>query len=321
MAATLVADVPNAPTTSTHTKSDFAKWTIQADFLAWYASEDIASIWADIITIGNNTSSWGAPSFSFNWDYGFRLGIGSHLPHDGWDSTISWTYFRTNAKHTLSFQPDNILQPEFFAGFLSGDTPQCMSAKWGLLLNMFDWELGCSYWICKHISLHPFLGIKGGWINQSILTLYSNLTINKILTNKTGQERLKNNFWGLGPSGGVNTTWRICNFHSNFFNFFGDFSLATLWGVWKCSDKYKNSANYTSSVNTKNSSLGGLMLRAFAGIGWNVDFRKGKSHFAAKVGFETQLWIDQLRIATFQLQRLHDDLSLQGITCNCRFDF
>ncbi|NGX32247.1 MAG: hypothetical protein K1060chlam4_00288, partial [Candidatus Anoxychlamydiales bacterium] len=173
----------------------------------------------------------------------------------------------------------------------------------------------------KGLFLRPFLGVKGGWINQSIHGQYFNLTIDSVLTNHSGSESLKNNFWGIGPLGGINTKWRILNFGSNFFDFFGDFSVATMWGTWSCSDVYKNTASQTSSVNMKNSTLGALMFRGFMGIEWNVNFHANKSHFATKLGYEMQIWLNQLRLATFQLQRLHGDLTLQGLTLNCRLDF
>lgn len=315
-----LTDISGFPNISSRTQCDYGKWAISADFLAWYPSEDVSSIWADIFTIGIDTSSWTVPSFAFKWDYGFRLGAGTNFAYDEWDSIFTWTWFRTVAEHTIHFQSDTLLQPEFFAAFLSGNTPQSMNGKWSLLLNMFDWEIGRSYWIGQDVSLRPFLGIKGGWIDQSIFTHYFHLTIDEVLTQLDGFEHVKNNFWGIGPVGGINTTWRVRKFKSHFFDFFGDFSLASLWGEWTCSDLYKNTGHYHSSVNTPTDALGALMLRGFAGVGWSADFRN-RSHFAAKLGFETQLWIDQLRIATFQLQRLHDDLSLQGITCSCRFDF
>ncbi|MFI5333555.1 MAG: Lpg1974 family pore-forming outer membrane protein [Chlamydiales bacterium] len=296
-------------------------WALSADFLAWFASEETASIWADVITIGNNTSTWRAPGFNFKWDYGFRLGAVRNFLYDAWDTALYWTRFHTDAKHTISSQPNTRIGPEFFAAFLSGDVPQSMRAKWSLDLNMFDGELGRNYRISKSLSMRPFLGLKGGWINQSIDANYFNLTINNVLTNNSGKEHLKNNFWGVGPLGGVNTKWNVGDFGSRFFNFFGDFSMATMWGNWNCGDVYKNTASKKSSVNTKNSTLGALMFRGFAGIGWDADLRAGRSRLALKLGYEMQLWLNQLRIATFQLQRLHSDLTLQGVTFNCRLDF
>jgi hypothetical protein len=222
----------------------------------------------------------------------------------------------TTAKHTIFPTPDTRITPEFFAAFLSGDIPQSMSVKWSLDLNMFDWQLGKRFWFSECISLRPFLGVKGGWINQSILGKYYDLTIDNVLTNESATEDLKNDFWGIGTMGGVNTLWRL-----SCFNLFGDFSIASLWGRWKNEDEYKNTASQTSSVTMKDSSLGALMFRGFMGISWNKSFNSQKFCFSSKLGYEMQLWLNQLRLATFQLQRLHGDLSFQGLTLNCCLDF
>jgi hypothetical protein len=68
-------------------------WAISADFLYWLASEEVSSIYADVITVGDNTSSWEALSFDFNWDYGFRIGAGSCFSCDRWDTSFYWTRF------------------------------------------------------------------------------------------------------------------------------------------------------------------------------------------------------------------------------------
>lgn len=290
----------------------------------------MASIYADAVTrFGVIPGSWSAPSFNFKWDYGFRIGAGTNLAHDQWDTALSWTWFRTDAKRAISFNPNATLGAEFLASFLSFalenndvlNISESMSVQWSLLFNMFDWELGRSYWVSRNLSLRPFVGLKGGWIHQSIDAKYFNLSIDSVSTPNVGTEHMKNNFWGIGPSGGINTKWRVRDFGTHFFDLFGDFSCAEMWGVWSNSDFYESTVPATSSVNTKNSSLGALMCRGFMGIGWDVDFRSNQSHFAAKLGYEMQIWFNQLRIATFQLQRLHQDLTLQGVTFNCQIDY
>lgn len=292
-----------------------------ADFLYWYPSEEVSDIWASVINVGLDTSSWGAPGFNFKWDYGFRVGVGYDFVHDEWDSALYWTWFRMDTNRTIPSAPNTTISPEFDAAFLTGNSAQSLKGNWSLLFNMFDWELGRSYWVSESLSLRPFVGVKGASIRQSIHAHYFNLTIQNVLTNQSGKEHLKNHFWGVGPSAGIYTKWSLRSWKSNFFHFFGDFSTATMWGNWTCSDMYKNTASQTYSIVTKNSSLGALMFRGFAGIGWDTDFRSCKSHFSAKLGFETQIWFNQLRISTLQVQRLHGDLTLQGLTFNCRWDY
>jgi len=287
--------------------------TVSADFLAWFASQEPASIWTGVITTKPNRAVWALPGFDFPWDYGFRIGAGYALPHDQWDTALSWSWFRTEAAHRIPSQPSALIQPEFDAGFLSGANPQSMSARWSLLFNVFDWELGRKYSVGKDIFVQPFLGVKGGWIHQSIEAKYNDLVLLVIFpTTNFGKEHLENHFWGVGPSAGVNTQWNV----GNFFSLLGDFSTATMWGVWTCNDVYRNTLSQSYSVDTGNSPLGALMFRGFLGMGW-----KSKSRFAAKLGYETQVWLNQLRISTFQLQRLHHDLTLQGITLNAQLDF
>jgi hypothetical protein len=309
-------DVNGLPNVSYRTESGFS---ISADFLYWFPSEETSSIWASVISVGDNTSTWGVPGFDFKWSYGFRVGVGYDFTYDQWDTVLSWTWFRMQTSHSIPATSDTVISPEFDAAFLTGDNAESLTVSWGLLFNMLDWELGRSYWVSKDLCLRPFLGIKGGWINQSIHAHYYDLTIKNVLTRDTGMEHVKNDFWGVGPSGGVNTKWKVCDFGSHFLNLFGDFSIATMWGSWACADVYTNTAFQTYSIKTKNSALGELMFRGFLGIGWDVDFHS--SHFAAKLGFESQLWWNQLRIATLQVQRLHGDLTLQGLTFNCRYDY
>ena len=86
---------------STNTQNSSSNWVVSADFLSWLPSEEVSSIWADVISIGNNTSSWEALGFNFKWDYGFRIGTGYSLVKDRWDTSLHWTWFHTSAKHTI----------------------------------------------------------------------------------------------------------------------------------------------------------------------------------------------------------------------------
>lgn len=316
-----VPNDPFLPNPSMCMQHFVSKWAVSADVMAWLASEEVSSIWADVIAEDDDAINIRVPSFNFKWDYGFRIGAGSHLLHDQWDTVLYWTRFHTDARHSISSILQLVPAQEFFAGFLSGDNPRSMSATWRLSFNLADWELGRRYCMSNGLSMRPFLGIKAGWINQSIHARYDDLIIDEAFTNNFGKEHLKNNFFGIGPSGGVNSTWNLCNCGSLFFSLFGDFSTALLWGTWTCSDVYKNTLSYTSSVNTKKSSLGSLACRGCMGIAWDTSINADKAHFTAKIGYEMQFWLNQLRINTFQLQRLQEDLTLQGVTFCWRLDF
>jgi hypothetical protein len=91
-----------------------------------------------------------------------------------------------------------------------------------------------------------------------------------------------------------------------------------MWGHWKVTDVYTNSTTKIP-VTVDMPSLGSLMLRGFLGIGW--DAHTSRNRFAIKLGYEMQIWFNQLRIPSLQQLPVHGDLTLQGGTLNARFDF
>lgn len=322
--ASLCSLTCHAQAYSVDSQSQSCGWTVSADFLAWYASQEEASIWADVITSDEITSTWGAPGFNFKWDAGFRLGLQRNLGCDNWDTAIYWTWFQTSHHQTIPFvdQSAGGIGPEFFAAFLSGDNPRRMSGSWNLLFNTLDWELGRSFWVCENFSIRPFMGLKAGWIDQSIKVQYQDLILfSSIPTSFEGNEQLKNDFFGLGPQFGFYSKWRFGSLGSHSFYLLGDFSLATLYGKWSCSDFYSNELGQATSVIAKDSMLGSLTFRGFLGLECQLFSCCEGPEWKVRLGYEAQMWMNQLRFSTFQLQRLHNDLTLQGVTLSCVCSF
>lgn len=326
-------DFGGLPNISTRTLSARGSWDVFGDFLVWYASEQSTAIWANVLTTNITKAltfndGFLGKIFNFDWDFGFRTGVGYNMPYDQWDSQLFWSWFRTNAHSSVPNGPPaeiTTVIPQFFNGFILGDFSHKAEIQWNLLYNMFDWELGRSYWVSKGLSFRPFLGLKGGWINQKIHSKWQVFQTGNSpdthAVNYTAIEDLKNNFWGIGPSGGINTKWNLNSSATQFVSFFGDFSLASLWGSWLCKEVYNNPTPIEMTLNMKRFTLGSLMCRGFLGLGWETDINQGRSHFSTRVGYEMQIWFSQLRMPTLAILPLHGDLTIQGGTFNCRFDF
>ncbi len=79
------------------------------------------------------------------------------------------------------------------------------------------------------------------------------LTVDPInVTNFTyATEHLKNDFWGVGPSFGIDSAWKIYTTNNSNFNIFANFSGALLWGHWSFSDVYQNNAPVAVTVLSK----------------------------------------------------------------------
>jgi len=305
-------------------------FNVFTDLLVWSAQESGTENWAQIY--GPNSAD--VLDLSFGWDVGFRIGIDYGMSHDQWDSQLVYTWFRTKGNEHANANPGEIVASSFLGNFYignangaadSGGTYQKASIQWTILFNMFDWDLGRNYWVSSALSLRPFVGVKGGWIHQTIHSKWEDAIASARIPNAdafgVATENLKNNFWGLGPSAGLNTKWRFVELCSQSFSLFGDFSGALLFGRWTFGDVYKNEVPEEVTVTSKTINGGASMLRTFMGLGWDADWNTDQFHFAVRLGYEAQFWLDQLQFYSFNEGRLVNELTLQGGAIDFRFDF
>lgn len=287
--------------------------SVFGDLLVWHVSQQTASTWANIVSKpSSNAVDFDATNIDFNWDLGFRGGFSYEPTRNTKELGFYWTYFP--AKSTCNFHVgEQIVIPEFFSGFVSGNLFFGANLEWQIIMNMFDFELGKKLNLGQGLSVYPTVGIKAGTINQKI-----NCEWDAVIY--TATEKLKNNFFGIGPSFGVGSKW---NLYKNL-NLIGDFATAFMWGNWKISDTYARPESLvgvvtptTITTSMNKMSLGTMMFDYFMGLEWTYQARY---KFILQLGYEMQLWSNQLRIPTFQQLPVHGDLTLQGGTCHIRID-
>lgn len=288
--------------------------SVFGDVLNWRASEQTAALWATVITIpADNLIDIEEKNIKFRQNLGYRGGVVYNADCDAWDASLYWTYFPSKAQKNIS-SATQIITPEFFSGFLSGNFFFSASLDWQLKMNTLDFELGRTFYILDSLEVHPAVGIKTGTIHQNINALWNAAIF-------TSTENVIHNFSGLGPSFGINCYWLI----SDSFSLFGDLSAAFLWGHWKIQDTYtRPSALFglvtptTITTTTNKASLGTLMLRYRLGVEWSF---QSLSNLVFQLGYEMQFWPNQLRMPTFQLLPVHGDLTIHGAICRINLNF
>lgn len=317
------------PNSSARPHPNSSEFDIFAGLIVWTVKEAGSDCWAEVITSKGSTSSNDLRQVDFDWDPGFRIGLGYGLKHDQWDTQAYYTHFHTRGFDHVSNGPGTV-HSAFLGNFyidnssgagLSGPAYQSASIDWTIHFNMFDWELGRNFWVSKSLALRPFLGVKGGSIDQSIHTKWHNPALSGSAFFQEGRENLENNFWGIGPEAGLNTKWNLCAKKAQTFNLFGDFSGAIMWGHWSFGDRFKNDIGQQVSVRLKNIKSGASMVRAFMGFGWETNFNQNRYLLSTKLGYEMQFWLDQLQFYSFTGGRLVNALTLQGGTLELSFDF
>ncbi|MEI8300794.1 MAG: Lpg1974 family pore-forming outer membrane protein [Chlamydiota bacterium] len=283
--------------------------------LYWYTTEEID--WAFTLHHDQSSTQTSYKSFVFNSAPGFRVGLGYNMEHDQWDTQLNYTWFQSKA----SASSNGPITPGFSAARLSLLEPFSKGkANINLHYNMFDWDLGRTYLISKHLLVRPSLGIKAGWINQIIHSHWE-------LFNFIGPyslfatENLKQYFKAGGPKGGLTTKWCFGNTQKQFFSLIGAFEAGYLWGHWSIQDRYVDTLHTVIDTKTTPRSFGSFMLHSFIGLGWDCNFDHDRSHFEFKLGYEIEDWFNQCQIFSDISGAQNNDLILQGLRASLRFDF
>lgn len=298
-----------------------AQISIIGDLLYWHASQQTTSPWAYVQTIKLTpypAKTYTEPNVYFNWSPGFKLGVNDEREHF-FDTKLYWTHFSTKTHDAIKAATDEIILPEFFNGFITQLFYNHARLDWKLTMNMIDAELGHRIKLLESVSLRPFIGLKGGSINQAIHSSWQQNIFDIQLYAST--ENLKNNFKGIGPNFGIDSEWHL---YKNI-NLRGDIATAFLWGRWNITDTYHGPGALFSGLpettivsNTHRSMLGTYMAKGFLGIEWIL---KAKALVTLKAGYEMQFWSNQLRLPVFQALPIHGDLTLQGATCGILINF
>lgn len=273
---------------------------VSVDPLYWYATETID--WA----LNNNLST---PSqiityytVDFDFDPGFRVTVGTDRT---WQNNLSYTRFYTTTNSsatgnlTSTFLGGKIAQGSTF--FNSGQV------HFKINYNMFDWDLSQRIYASDAIVFRPSLGLRGGWINQHVVTNFQGSV--------TITESVKNDFWGIGPKAALETKWLLHKSNTYNYGIIGVFTVAYLWGTWDITDELNEPSGYRIVTNVGNRNLGAFAAQCLLGV--EIAYQR----FSLKFGYELVDWFDQYQILDDGTGARNVDLLLQGLTLSLQYKF
>lgn len=111
------------------------------------------------------------PKFEWNSGVGLEAGyiFGSR---DQLKLSLAWNYLTTHAKGSFLL-PNNMADPTFMQinspTWLPGQTGQLLgsgSTSWHLKFNTLDLLIGRDFFVSRWLSINPFFGLRGAWIEQ-----------------------------------------------------------------------------------------------------------------------------------------------------------
>jgi len=313
---------------------DGADLFFTADWLIWQAHENglgyavKAEAGQPVETALYNSS---VKNMEFDYDFGFRLGLGWNTPHDGWDMGATWTWFQNHAKKNKSvgaayvlFSPTNYEPAEAdFDGYRSS------AANWGLHLNLIDLDLGREFFISKWMTLRPFIGLRSGWIRQNKQETFIDPIV-AVGTAQTGTfAQGKNNYWGLGPRFGLNTQWGL----GHGVSIFGNAGASILSGFFHVDTTQQQlfTGSYNDAItNSDGYRVGRVISEIALGVRYDAMLADDHLHFGIQAGWEQLMFFGQNQFKQFvgttptnagAYVANQGDLTIQGWTISVRLDF
>lgn len=249
-------------------------------------------------------------------DFGFRVGLGYDLTHDGWDLYADWTHFRTTA--TKHVESDIQIVPfrlyTLFSGIVPGaenalgvpdllaapvtlnPTVDSIHARWKLHFDLIDLELGREFYTSKYLTLRPHLGLRGASIRQKYDIDYSGGAFTQGGVVLQDDVDFKNNFWGVGVRGGLNSLWHWGRTCGGDWSFYGNLALSLIYGhfdieqnetVENVSDVAGITGGDLNVASTENSYRATRAMTDLAlGLRYDYDCTDSSYHIALWLGWE-----------------------------------
>ena len=313
----LFAFAAEAHAISSHQESTFG----YIDLLMWQIRESGADNWGQLSTTTGSRTLYNVLDAPFDWNTGIRIGIGHEFKQGGYDVILDYTHYQATASNQASGTVISSFNGNYFANNLNGaslDIPyKSANVRYQFFFNTVDLNFGKNYQLDSIVQFHPYIGMKAASINQNI---YSNwLHPSTPTTFNAATENLKNNFSGLGPALGVDSIWSIYRGNLQSIALAGNLVGGLLYGHTSISDIYANNQPititvYNDSINGASPMLGGLL-----GVQWNCQF--AKADLSVRLGYEAQIWFNQVQFYSLNMGKIIRPVSLQGGNVEFRFNF
>lgn len=268
-------------------------------------------------------------SIRYNWNWGWRAAMGYNLPHDGWDIRFGWAWFKAHGKRVVRQDDGGVYPTENSPdGSLASpaSTFRSISASGhaSAIFNIADLDMGREFFVSKWLTLRPFVGIRGMWMNNNYKARYKG---GSALGFSSIRDKLTNRFRGYGLHGGLDTQWGL----GSGWSVFGDLAFSLLYGMQRTK---ANEAVFSGAgtVNRLKDNDRWQALRAITdfalGIRWDKLFSNDRYRMRLQLGWENHMFFDLSQSKKFvnttvdgKFVANRGAMGLNGLAFRAQFDF
>lgn len=294
---------------------------IDGEAIFWQAYEENL----EFVYKGNPASDeWDVKSPDFDWNWGWRVGIGYNLPHDQWDLGLEWLHLNNVARGHAHANPSSEEEPVLYnvwtttSSSMTGGTEA--KSHWENYLNQLDLNIGRQFYVGRWLNLRPHAGLRSAWIFQKYKVDFDGLLLGVPTDTDV---HMTNRYWGFGFCAGVGGDWML----GEGFSIYGDAGLALLVGFFHVHQRGTENDVEAFEIS-KGFRTGRPIFDLDLGLKWATRFNKDRFAFSVKAGYEYHVYSDMnqflLSNGSTDLELFNPamgDLSYQGLTLGARFDF
>lgn len=289
---------------------------VTADAIVYQLQEDNS---AYAIQVGGSGGPRHTFQSSFDWDWGFKVGLGYYAEHDNWQTGFEFTYLETQTSaHANAATGTTLWQSPSLVQLSDGADYDFSSASdhWKVHYYNLDWRIGRDFFVSKYLSFLPEFGIKSTWFYQDRDAKYQYISSEKVLN-------VHDNFVGVGPKADLKAKLYL----GRNFAFIGGVDVALLFASNKTSYTQQNAAGVTLGSNHTNLISNSLKknhvspyLGLNIGFSYDTNFNEDAFNFGIKVAYEQQYYNKASRIMDNDVPS-YRDVSFQGVDIGLTFSF
>ncbi|MBS0621102.1 MAG: hypothetical protein JSS61_06560 [Verrucomicrobia bacterium] len=305
--------------------ADFIYWKARQDGLE-YAASGVASSTFPTLASGLTIPSGHVKEPKFEFQPGFKIGLGILMDHDGWDLYANYTWLNPQQEKNeinLSSDTNATLVPLRSNGREQlGAVQLTESESWYKLnYNVIDLELGRNFFVSRYLTMRPHVGLKTAWLRQKF-NMNEEISVDSLLTVPgTSESKQKQNTWGLGIRGGINTVY---HFNRNW-GIYGDLALSALWSCVKVKNHTEVASSgfaHDADVIRNRRGFHEVMpvLELGLGLEYMTWFYNENYMLSLQAGWEEQVWFNTNHFFDPQTH-LSGNLTVQGFTFKVGFYF
>ena len=290
-----------------------------------YAIENSSSTNTGIFPLHDgDIDGYSTSNHHWDWNLGFRAGIGFTINHDAWNIDLKWTYLRLKDDTSDSIRGTGALIPLWLPPNVTVNQGVSASMRWSGDLNAFDLRLGKAFHVSRYLIMNPYFGIRAGWIDQRFTMRHFGNFLYGNYTTTDPEMDAENDFWGVGTRIGFDSEWLL----NGGWKLFANAAAAILYGKF---DVKQQLALVSTQIDLHHEFYTHVpTLDLEIGIAWGIPFAEDKYYFDLALAYEFHEWFDQNRMRRFldssgaiasNMAVPNGDLSFSGLSFKVGIDF